>query len=111
MDNAKSRGIPFEITIEYGWELFLSQGRKCALSGVPLVFAEKVGKYTDKTASLDRIDSRYGYIKGNVQWVHKDLNFMKHKHSTNTFVEWCRKVVDYQLTVNRLPALPDFVGE
>ena len=60
---AKSRGIEFNITIEYAWELFLKQNRKCALSGLPLKFPTTAVSF-DGTSSLDRIDSTKGYIEG-----------------------------------------------
>lgn len=88
--------IAFEVNIEYIWDLFLFQNRKCALSGVSICF--KSGNYNTKsrgrdgTASLDRIDSGVGYIPGNVQWVHKDVNRMKSVFSQDRFIEVCRLV-------------------
>jgi predicted transcriptional regulator len=87
---ADSKKLSFEITKEYIWNLFLKQGRKCALSGVPLGF----GKGTQKTASLDRIDSEKGYVKGNVQWVHKDVNYMKTDFPQEEFIEYCRLIAN-----------------
>lgn len=46
------------------------------------------------TASLDRIDSSRGYVEGNVQWVHKDVNFMKQALSQERFVELCTLVAE-----------------
>jgi hypothetical protein len=102
--NAKQRKIAFEITIEQAWSLFIKQNRQCAISGVPLKFASCTEYYDEKTASLDRIDSTKGYTIDNIQWVHKDINFMKHKCPLNKFVEWCRLIVEYQnqLSVNNL---------
>lgn len=77
----------FSITIKYAWDLFENQQRRCALSGIFLQFDP--GK---KTASLDRIDSSKGYIEGNVQWVHKDINRMKNIYSQEYFIEMCSKV-------------------
>lgn len=93
--NAKSayrrrKGIAFSITIRYAWNLYLQQNRKCALSGILITFGDF------KTASLDRIDSKKGYVKGNVQWIHKDLNIMKQSYSQKYFVEWCNLVSAYQ---------------
>src|SRR5688572_16547565 len=36
---AKTRQFCFSLKIEQGWELFIKQNKKCALSGIPLVFA------------------------------------------------------------------------
>jgi hypothetical protein len=91
--NAKQRNIPFNISAKYAWKLFLEQDRKCALTGVPLKFSTRCWS-RDATASLDRIDSsrNKGYIRGNVQWVHKNINMMKQEYSTGLFFDWCVKV-------------------
>jgi hypothetical protein len=44
------------------------------------------------TASLDRIDSLVGYIKGNVQWVHKDVNVSKMDFDESYFRQLCAAV-------------------
>ncbi len=89
--SAKERGHEFFITKEYSWNLFLKQNRKCALSGDPLKFNTTLSS-KDGNASLDRIDSSKGYVEGNVQWVHKEINNMKQTYSQDKFVEWCKKV-------------------
>jgi hypothetical protein len=91
VNHALTRGLTFEITKEYAWRIFEEQDSKCALSGVQLVFAS-TKKGSSTTASLDRIDSSYGYIEGNVQWVHKTLNIMKMALSVEDFVGWCHRV-------------------
>lgn len=80
-----------EVTIEQLWDLFLKQDRKCALSGIELSFPKKA-KDKSWTASLDRIDSSKGYILGNVQWVHKDVNIMKNKFNQDHFISICKKI-------------------
>lgn len=80
----------FTITIEYIADLFDKQGGLCALSGMPLDFTSK-----KETASLDRIDSSKGYIEGNVQWVHKDINMMKRNYDQDYFIDICNKVAQH----------------
>jgi hypothetical protein len=73
--------------------LFLKQNRKCSISGESILFSKWLHKKGERpTASLDRIDSTKGYIEGNVQWVHKDINMMKSNHTTKKFFNWCKKV-------------------
>ena len=43
-------------------------------------------------ASLDRIDSSKGYIEGNVQWVHQNINMMKNKFDNQYFIEMCKLI-------------------
>ena len=80
------RELEFTITIEYAWDLFLKQERRCALTGIGLFFSKKA--YLN-TASLDRIDNLRGYVEGNVQWVHKDINKMKNKFEQDYFIKMC----------------------
>jgi hypothetical protein len=87
------------ITIEDAWKLFLKQNRKCALTGLLLIFPTS-GADKDWTASLDRIDSSKGYIKGNVQWVHKIVNIMKNKFQQDTFIYFCKKIAENQCEIN-----------
>jgi hypothetical protein len=87
---AENRGLEYKITKEYMWSLFESQGRKCAISGMPIEFG-KTGKQYG-TASLDRIDNTKGYLEGNVQWVHKDINKMKNVHTMEYFISLCKEV-------------------
>lgn len=91
---AKSRNLKFNITIQYVWKLFLKQNKKCALSGLNIIFAESRKSILKQTASLDRIDSSKGYIKGNVQWIHKDINRMKGNLSENKFLNYCKLISD-----------------
>lgn len=90
--SAEERNLEFSVTIEYIWDLFLKQDRKCAYTGQTLTFAETLRTKSSQTASLDRIDSSKGYIKDNLQWVHKDINYMKTDISSKDFIENCNKV-------------------
>jgi len=87
-DNAKRRNIKFSLKIKDLWDLFLKQERRCALTGIELNFRSRIDTY-DGTASLDRIDSSKGYILSNVQWVHKDVNYMKQDLSQKDFIRLC----------------------
>lgn len=95
--NLRSRGerrkiLGVTVTIQYAWELFLKQGKKCALSNVDLVISSKSN---ENTASIDRIDSNIGYHPDNIQWVHKDVNRMKSVYSEKYFIEMCKKIAEY----------------
>lgn len=90
---ASDRDLACEIQIEEIWQLFLRQDRKCALSGIPLVFGKSI--FEHGTASLDRIDSSHGYVAGNVQWVHKEVNRMKGALSDQEFIQFCKGIVNH----------------
>lgn len=89
-DGAKSRNYNFDLTIQDAWEVFEKQNNKCALSGIKIVFGET--RKEETTASLDRIDSSKGYTKDNIQWTHKDINWMKNKFDQGYFIELCKKI-------------------
>jgi hypothetical protein len=95
--SAKKRQKIFSISIQYAWKLFKKQNGLCALSGKKIILEKRWSKKRMlHTASLDRIDSSKGYIEGNVQWVHKDVNFMKQAFSQEKFIALCNEISDYQ---------------
>lgn len=96
VSGAKSRKLEITISIEDAWNQFVKQNGKCALTGMPLDFGTTKRAH-DITASLDRINSSKGYIIDNIQWVHKKINVMKMDTPQNEFIEWCKKVSDYQV--------------
>lgn len=85
-------GTPFSVSREYLSELFESQNRKCKLSGMDIVLNAPMGKGI--TASLDQIEPSKGYVPGNVQWLHKSVNFMKQRFSQQEFISICKKIAN-----------------
>ena len=86
-----SRGYNWDLTIEFIWDLYISQDKKCALSGLDIGWPEKG---LTSTVSIDRIDSSEGYLTTNVQLLHKDVNFMKQQFSQEYFIEVCKAITD-----------------
>lgn len=91
---AAERNYMFKLTPKYLWELYLQQGRLCNLSGIPIEFIAGRDAITATSASLDRIDSSQPYIEGNVQWTHKDINWMKNTFNQGKFIELCTLVAN-----------------
>jgi len=102
---AKERNLVFEITMEDIGDLFEKQKGKCALSGLPLKLKEH-SKDKNSTASLDRIDSTKGYLKDNVQWIYRRINFMKGALDENEFVYLCNKIVENKIKNNDIRRIP-----
>ncbi len=91
---ARERDIEFKITIKDGWEQFIKQNRKCALTGEKLCFVRVyTGNQIHQSASLDRIDSSLPYTPSNIQWVHKDINRLKINFQESDFIRLCRSVI------------------
>ena len=95
--SANERGYDLSVTIEDIWKLYLDQNKKCALTGWDINFAKNSKGYDrgESTASLDRIDNEMGYIKGNLQWLHKEVNMMKHTKSQEHFLQLCQAVTNH----------------
>lgn len=93
---AKKRNIPFEITIEYAWDLYLKQDKRCNLTGLEISFSKttKGWQYGETTASMDRIDPKLGYIEDNIQWIHKDVNFMKNDYTQEYFLQMIKLIYE-----------------
>lgn len=89
-NRSMGKGYEYDVNKEYLWKLFQSQNGKCALTGLEIHFSVKG---SDQTASLDRIDSSKGYIKGNVQWVHKDVNNIKQDYTMTELVDYCKMIL------------------
>lgn len=87
-NGADTRNIVFDLDAQYLDKLLISQDFKCSLSGLPIFLLKANGG----TASLDRIDSLKGYIIGNVQWVHKDVNKMKNNFEQSKFIDYCKLI-------------------
>ena len=85
--HAKERDLEFSITDDDIKKLPLI----CAYSGTPLTM--KVGK--DNTVSLDRVNSKLGYVPGNVVFCTRWINLMKKDKTVTEFVEMCKKVVTH----------------
>ena len=83
--NIKKRNHIVELTIDdlrLQWE---SQNGVCPFSGIKLELSSytKIKKNPIYSASLDRIDSKMGYIKGNIRWVSRAINWMKNDMDDN----------------------------
>ena len=72
-------------------ELLIASNGVCAISGFPLTLERN----NLLLASVDRIDSSKGYIKGNVQFVAKCVNIAKSDLPQDEFIAMCKAVVDY----------------
>jgi hypothetical protein len=70
-----------EIDFEHLLSLYKSQCGLCAVSGLPMTH-----QFNDLCSiSVDRVDSKLGYVPGNVQLVCKWVNLAKQRHSNEEF--------------------------
>lgn len=91
-NSAIKKGLEFTVSIEYLWDLFIKQKRQCALTGWEIYFPKSYKDKKNRTASPDRINNNLGYVIGNIQWVHRDINYLKRDHSLEYFIKMCKAV-------------------
>jgi len=93
--NTKRAGKRFgDITIEQVHELWISQDKKCALTGLPI---DWIKREDGVSCSIDRISSDGEYTIDNIQLVHKDINLMKNHFDQDYFIQMCKLVCQNNL--------------
>lgn len=88
-NNAKNRNLDFDLEVE---DIIIPE--KCPYLEIPLV--NNVGKNNRGLAdsySIDRIDSKKGYVKGNVQIISWLANAMKNNASIEQLVIFAKNVL------------------
>jgi hypothetical protein len=89
---ARKSGMECEIDAEFLKILMEEQNGLCAISRIPLTFMKGQG-HIPTNASVDRIDSKKGYTKDNVQLVANQVNTMKSNLNINQLIDWCKLVL------------------
>ena len=97
--SANKRGIDWDLTLDDLADLYDKQEGKCSLTGWH-IYMPNSGYHLDTEASIDRINSAFGYITGNVQLVNKRVNMMKQSYSQSQFIDTCRGVATYRRQSN-----------
>ena len=90
LNNAKHRKRGFDLTEEYLQSIWTG---KCSITGID-IYNSKNKNNTLFSASLDRIDSSLGYIKGNVIIVSYKANRIKQDasiHEIEKVALWLRR--------------------
>lgn len=92
--SSELRGINWDLSIDEVADVFYAQKERCALTGWRLVFPN-IGHPGKTDASIDRIDSKAGYKKENIQIVSKKVNMMKQHYSVKEFIDVCKAVAEH----------------
>lgn len=85
----------FDLDLHYMKQLWEQQSGKCAITGVDLKLESSYNK--NYQASLDRIDSSKGYLKGNVRYISVSTNWLKNNlndEHIKEFIQICKMVVN-----------------
>lgn len=92
--NAKNKKLEFDLDVDYIKQLWENQNGKCFYTGLPMLLAahNHLKEFKPDYASLDRIDSSKGYIKGNVKFVCLSINYAKNSFSEEDFVGFLKRL-------------------
>lgn len=92
--NVKNKNLEFDLDLEYLKHLWENQKGICPFSKIKMVLFPTCNKteFKPDAASLDRIDSSKGYVKGNVQFVCLSINYAKNRFDTNEFVDFLSRI-------------------
>lgn len=80
------------VTPEMLVELWKKQDGRCAVTGVPMTYIAAQGS-VGTNVSIDRIDSRFGYIPDNIRLVCKAINLMKHEMTDKELLQWAALIL------------------
>jgi hypothetical protein len=95
-ERIKHYGIP-DIDLKYLKGIWESQSGICSYTGIKMILPKSVMDYDKihslKKASLDRIDSSKGYIKGNVEFVCSSINLAKNSFTREKMKEFLSEII------------------
>ncbi len=87
------------MTVTYLKKLWERQKGACPLTGWQLVLPDTTNGWkagaTPRSASLDRINGKRGYVKGNVRFVSVMANLARGRFLDDQLREFCRAVVSH----------------
>lgn len=87
----KKKGMPFDIDEDYLNSQYQQQNGRCVYSGILLEFWTN----SQRSASLERIDSSRGYIRGNVVLASKIMNWAKNVTKVDDFIKILDEISDF----------------
>jgi len=97
------RNHDVEITLDDLIEQWEKQNGVCPYTGFKLILPENGNLKTVDffhRASLDRIDSKKGYVKGNIQFVSTPINLMKQSQSDEDVKKFLKEISKFILENN-----------
>lgn len=96
----KEHHVDLDLDVEYLKQLWENQNGTCPYTNIKMILPPTTNAYyTYKSllkASLDRIDSSKGYIKGNVEFVCMFINYGKNSYDRNEVVDIIKKIKNGQ---------------
>lgn len=112
----QQRNKEINVDVEYLKNLWEFQQGICPYTKIKMKLPESGSEYTKQysleKASLDRIDSSKGYIKGNVEFVCLAINYAKNNRTRDEMKLFIEKIISHgqttiQINTKQLQEIPD----
>ena len=94
-NRSKTKSLPFNLDNDYVYSLWKEQDGRCLLTGVYFELTANEG-IVSNAPSLDRINPKLGYVKGNVRLITYHLNVAISEFGLETFEELIKNYNSYQ---------------
>ena len=92
-NSAKKRNLIVNITWHDLDKQWIKQNGKCFYTGVSLTpYDDDKRRNRVNELSIDRINNKFGYIKGNISFVSNLMNTMKNNLSHKEFIKICKDI-------------------
>lgn len=88
----KDKNLDCNIDLDYLKELWDIQNGKCAISGIDMTYTLDEGRVFSNV-SVDKINSKDGYIKGNVQLMCMSVNQLKSDFEMDVVIKICKNIL------------------
>lgn len=88
---AKNRNQIVTATVDDLMAIWRAQDGKCAISGMTMTWAQ--GKLMPRSLSIDRIDSRTGYVPGNIRLVCFSVNAFRQQMTDEELYDFASAIV------------------
>lgn len=95
--NAKSKNVPFDLTIEQVSRMIEATGQRCPIAGVRFDYLDRMGnkRFRPWAPSLDRIRPEFGYTVANCRIVCAYVNLAMNEFGEDVFVAVARHVAKH----------------
>lgn len=90
-NRAQSKGFDFDLTLEDLQTIYNEQDGKCFYSGRKFDTSNP-----NNSLSIDRTDSKIGYVKSNIRLVCSIVNFVKHTYDTEVFLSLIKDIYEHK---------------
>lgn len=98
---SKETQMECDLDLPYLKQLWEMQNGICNYTKIKMILPKNQKEYQTThslmKASLDRIDSTKGYIKGNTEFVCLAINFAKNNYTKKEMEEFITKIVNYSI--------------